>query len=101
MPTETDATRLAVIKAGGGETFDTGYTESLWAIFDIPTIDSDGAIVAVQNRQPELACRESDVVAHSLVKQSPIRRIVDDKQYSVRKIAVDGTGMATIMLKSA
>lgn len=95
---ESEADRLAVLQAVGGEEFDTGHTDRLWAVFDIPSFDTEGLPIPVRNRKPVLTCRESDVVLHDLVKQSPVTRVSDGVQYLVRDFEYDGTGMVVISL---
>jgi hypothetical protein len=95
---ESEADRLASIKALGGEPFSTGFAEKLIGIFDRPSVDSFGQVIAVKNRKPELAVRESDVAKHSLVKQSVLTRDSDGSTWTVRDLDPDGTGMTVISL---
>ena len=95
---ESEADRLASIKALDGEPFSTGHAEKLIGIFDRPSVDSFGQVIAVKNRKPELLVRDSDLALHGLVKQSQITRDADGKSYSVRDLEPDGTGMTVVML---
>jgi hypothetical protein len=95
---ESEADRLGMIKAVGGEEFDTGHPENLWAVFDIPTVDSGGLPIPARSRKPEISCRESDIVAHSIVKQTPLIRVATGVHYVVREFEHDGTGMSVIYL---
>lgn len=95
---ESEADRLASIKGLGGEPFTTQHAEKLIGIFERPSVDSFGQVIAVKNRKPELHVRESDVVKHGLVKQSPITRDADGSIYFVRDLDPDGTGMTVISL---
>lgn len=94
---ESEADRLGMLKAVGGEEFDTGQPTRLWAVFDIPAIDREG-LIPVKSRRPELSCRDSDVEAHSLVKGSSLVRVSTGVQYLVRELEPDGTGMTVIRL---
>ena len=94
---ESDADRLALIRAVG-EQFSTGAAVKLWAVFDRPSFDADGLLIPVKNRRPELQCRDIDVEAHGLVKQSPITRDIDGTKFFVKDLEPDGTGMTTIWL---
>jgi hypothetical protein len=98
MSFESEADRLASIKALGGEPFSTGHAEKLIGVFDRPSVDSFGQVIAVKNRKPELLVRESDVSKHGLVKQSLITRDSDGASYVVRDLDPDGTGMTVIAL---
>jgi hypothetical protein len=95
---ESEADRLASIKALGGEPFSTGHAEKLIGIFDRPTVDSFGQVIAVKNRKPELQVRESDVSKHGLVKQSVLTRDSDGSTWTVRDLDPDGTGMTVVTL---
>ena len=97
---ESEADRLASIKALGGEPFSTGHAEKLIGIFDRPSVDSLGQVIAVKNRKPELLVRESDVAKHGLVAQSPITRDADGKTFACKYFDPDGTGMTVIALGS-
>ena len=95
---ESDADRLASIKALGGKAFSTGNAEKLIGILERPSVDSFGQVIPVKNRKPELFVRESDVALHGLVKQSAIVDDEDGKTYVVRDIDPDGTGAVVISL---
>ena len=98
MTLDSEADRLAMVQAVGGEPFDTGHAEPLMAIFDRPSIDSLGQLIPVKNRRPEIHCLESDAELHELVKQSVVTRLADGATYVVRDFDPDGTGMTVITL---
>lgn len=89
-----------MIKAVGGEEFDTGKPSNLWAVWDNEFSDITVGIQTVERRLPVIECRSSDVTAHELVKDTKIRRLADDAEYFVRRIEPDGTGMSRIRLRS-
>jgi len=95
---ESEADRLASIKGLGGEPFSTGHAEKLIGIFDRPSVDSLGQVIAVKNRKPELLVRESDVALHALVKDSPVTRDADGMTFACKYFDPDGTGMTVIHL---
>lgn len=98
MDIESDADRLAQIKAVGGEEFDTGYPELLWMVFDRPSFDSDGNFIPVKSRKPVGTLRESDVELHRLVAQSVLTRQKDGSTWKVREFEPDGVGMVLVTL---
>lgn len=87
-----------MIKSAGGEEFDTGAAQHLWAVFDRAFLEQPVGSQTVETRKPMLTCRTSDVAAHSLVKQSVIRRVADDKSYRVVRFEDDGTGVTVVVL---
>jgi len=95
---ESEADRLASIKALGGEPFSTGLAEKLIGIFDRPSVDSFGQVIPVKSRKPELLVRDSDLALHALVKQSKITRDADGSAYYCKDFDPDGTGMTVIPL---
>jgi hypothetical protein len=96
---ESEADRLAMIQAVGGEEFDTGYTERLWGVFDRDHALAFAGEHTSSVKRVTLQCRSSDVAAHSLVKDSVIRRLADDSSYRVRDFEPDGTGMTVLVLR--
>jgi hypothetical protein len=97
---ESEADRLALIKAVGGEKFSTGYTEDLWGIFDHEFSESPTGQLIVETRKPMITCRTSDVALHGLIKDSAIERIKDGAKYFARRFEPDGTGMTMIAFTS-
>lgn len=97
---ESEADRLASIKALGGEPFSTGNAEKLYAVFDREYLESDLSSHSVANRKPMLTCRTSDVAAHSLVKDSKVVRDSDGSAFFCSKFEPDGTGMTLVMLRA-
>lgn len=95
---DSEADRLAALIAAGAEEFDTGHSEMLWAVFDIPSITSDGVLIPVRSRRPVLTCRTSDAALHKLIKQSPVTREADGSVYLVRDLEPDGTGITEVWL---
>jgi hypothetical protein len=100
MSIETDATRLAMIKAVGGEPFDAGQPDSLWGVFNRAYAEGIAGAHAVESRRPMIECRTSDVALHGLVKDSVIRRVADDTTFLAKHFEPDGTGMTVIVLKA-
>lgn len=98
MAIETDATRLAMIKAVGGEEFDSGCTESLWGVFDRESVEAIVGDHVVRTYRPRLECRTADVETHGLVKGSVLKRVSDGRQFAVKDFEDDGTGMTVIIL---
>jgi hypothetical protein len=94
---ESDADRLAMIQAVG-EAFDTGSPTTLYAIFDRPHEDVLIGEIVVVARRPVLYCRTSDLVAHSLVKQSKVTRVSDGRSYFVKDLEDDGVGITVVAL---
>lgn len=97
---ESEADRLALIKAVGGEPFSTGNPEKLWGVFDREYEASSVGELVVANRRTVLQCRESDVEIHELVKNDLIRRDKDDKAYAIADFEHDGTGMTVVVLRA-
>lgn len=100
MQIESDATRLLMIKAVGGEPFSTGRPEKLWGIFDREYEESAVGEFVVANRRTIIQCRESDVDLHELVKNSSITRDADGRTYSIADLEHDGTGMTVVVLRA-
>ena len=96
---ETDADRLAMLQAAGEE-FDTGRPTRLVGVFDRTFNDADLSNFRVTTGQPVLQCRDVDVAAHELVKQSKLTRVWDGKVYFVKDLQPDGTGMTVLTLRS-
>jgi len=98
---ESEADRLASIKALGGEPFDTGNAEKLWAIFDREYLEAQIGLQSVANRKPMFLCRSSDVAAHALVKDSSaVTRDSDGSKFFCLKFEPDGTGMTLVLLRA-
>lgn len=90
---ESDATRLAMIKAVGGVLIrhDSG---SFWAVFDSEfSLSPDGS---VESRQPVLNARTSDV--QCLPKDTILD--VSGKEYRIKRHEPDGTGMTLLLLRN-
>lgn len=100
MSIETDATRLAMIKAVGGEQFDSGRPDYFWGVFAREFAEGVAGDQVVEIRQTSIECRTSDVAAHRLVKDSVITRVSDGAQYRVKRFEDDGTGMTTVILRA-
>jgi hypothetical protein len=89
---ESDADRLASIKALGGQLVSHSQG-ACWAIFDRTFVESvDGSI---ESRQPVLTVRTSDV--ESLAKD--VVFTVGGQDFRVKRQEPDGTGMTLIHLK--
>jgi hypothetical protein len=97
---ESEADRLEMIRAVGGELFSTSNPEKLLAIFDREYLESDLGTLSATNRRPMLTCRSSDVAAHSLVKTSRVVRDSDGSTWFCDKFEPDGTGMTLVMLRA-
>lgn len=97
---ESEADRLAMIQAVGGEEFDTGHAERLLAIFDRAYEESVLTGHVVANRRPILHCRTSDIAAHELVKQYKVTRVSDGSVFFVKDFEPDGTGMTIVVLRA-
>jgi hypothetical protein len=97
---ESEADRLGLIQAVGGERFDTGNADKLWAIFEREYLQTEVGVQSVANRRPTLTCRSSDVIAHSLVKDSKVVRDSDGSTFFCSKFEPDGTGMTLVMLRA-
>lgn len=95
---ESDADRLAMLQAVG-EAFDTGHGTDLVGIFDRIFDDSQLGNIRVTTGKPALQCRDTDVAAHELVKDSKLMRKSDGKVYFVKDLQPDGTGMTVLMLR--
>lgn len=100
MAFTTDDTRRAVLRAADGEDFETGYPEPLLAKFAYSFELSSVGQMSVENSTPFIRCVTSDVTLHRLVKQSVIRRVADDKTYTVKRLEPDHGGMTTIRLSA-
>lgn len=90
---ETDADRLGMIKALGGQLVTIGDSQ-VWAIFEnaqAETLSTPGVDV----RTPLLTCRSSD--AAGIEKDAPV--IVGTESYRVKRTDPDGAGMTTVILK--
>lgn len=86
---ETDADRLASIKGLGGLLVRADSGE-FWAIFDAAYVDALG----VDESGPALTARSVDVQA--LRKGATVS--VDGRDYRIRTLEPDGTGMTLIRL---
>jgi hypothetical protein len=93
---ESEADRLASIKALGGEPFTTDQAEKLVAIFDNDYQDSSLGNFSVANSEPVLHCRTTDVAAHALVKTSKLVRDSDGSVWFVQQRKDDGVGMTLL-----
>jgi len=94
---ESEADRLAMIRAVG-ESFRSSKGP-LYGIWDSPSVDADGLLIPVKDRRPQIECREFDVVAHELVKESPVTREADGTRWFCREFVPDGTGMIVVLLR--
>jgi hypothetical protein len=95
---ESEADRLAMVQAVGGEEFDTGRPTSLLGVFDREAEQNFVGDHVVETRVPTLTCRSSDVAAHDLKKGSAITRVSDGSAFRVQRLEDDGSGMTTIRL---
>lgn len=97
MPMETDADRLAMIRALGGVEFSTprGVIE---AVFDEGYAEAalDGA--TAEGVQPYLTCRTADVVALALAKG--VMLTFGERVLRVVRHEPDGTGMSRIVVSA-
>jgi hypothetical protein len=95
---ESEADRLAMIQAVGGEPFTTDKPAPLLGVFEREPQEAlaDGRVVS--NYVPILESRSSDVAAHGLMKGSAVIRQKDGAQYVVRDLLDDGTGMTRLVL---
>lgn len=90
---ETDADRLAMIKALGG--LDCKIRGGcFWGIFDNASAD---ALTLVESTDPVITCRSSDVTHLSMVKDDTIDICGD--LWRIKKFEPDGTGITRILLK--
>lgn len=80
-----------------GEPFTTSRPEKLWLIFDRDFIERQIGAFSIEGGKPVALGRTSDVALHELVKDSVITRDSDSKQYSVRRMEPDGTGMTLVV----
>jgi len=94
---ESEADRLGYLQAAG-ERFRSSKG-SFYGIWDSPSVDADGLLIPVKDRKPQIECRDSDVVAHELVKESPVTREADGTQWFCREFVPDGTGMTVVLLR--
>lgn len=94
----SDETWLAAINMVGGEDFDTGYPAFLRGVF----IEEFEAVTLgefqVESMTKAIEIRTSDIAVHQLVKQSTIRRVADDQQYSIRRLQRGDGGMTFVVL---
>lgn len=94
---ETDADRLAMIRALGGVVISTAYG-SLDGLFDDEFV-SVGEMAPVDSSGPTLIVRSSDAKTHAL--DQGIEISIDGAPYIVRGIQPDGTGMTRLQLEAA
>lgn len=95
---DSDADRLAQIKALGGQLIQCGSLEC-WAIFDAAFSEVLGD-PSVETSSPALsAIRTSDVVALGIQKEVDITTSAGP--FRVRRVEPDGTGMSIVLLKRA
>jgi hypothetical protein len=89
---ETDADRLASIKALGGQLITSAYGQ-FWGIFDREfALSIDGS---VETRQPVLEARTLDV--EDIPKDAVIQ--IGSDNFRVKRSEPDGTGMTMLVLK--
>ncbi len=89
---ETEADRLASIKALGGQLVAAG-PEQFWAIFDREFVEA----LDTETRVPALTARTSDAERYAKAKGTAIT--VGSDSYTVRRHEPDGTGMSVIFLE--
>jgi len=94
---ESESRRLSFVRRAG-ERFRSSKG-SFYGIWDSPSVDADGLLIPVKDRKPQIECRDSDVVAHELVKGSPVTREADGTRWFCREFVPDGTGMTIVMLR--
>jgi hypothetical protein len=88
---ETDADRLASIKALGGQLVSAEHGD-FWAIFDNDYLPAAGGMV--ESVGPALSCRTSDV--ETMPKGSTV--LVGSTTYRIARAESDGTGMTLLVL---
>lgn len=91
-----DATDLAILKANGALDFDTD-NGVLCGVFDAEGVRVGFGDANFSSDAPQITCRESDAVRLE-VNQSGARISYKDKNFTVREVQPDGTGMMTLVL---
>ncbi|HYE70596.1 MAG TPA: hypothetical protein VD932_03635 [Aquabacterium sp.] len=92
---ETDADRLATIKALDGQLVTPDGGSKFWAVFDAEYVSvlSDPPM---ESTSPALQCRTSDVESRQIVKDTEIQ--VGQDLYRVHRHEPDGTGMSVLLM---
>jgi hypothetical protein len=92
---DTDADRLAMLKACGGVQVHAQNGDFV-AIFDA-AYQSMQADPSVESSSPALNCRTSDVELLKLTKGQPLR--IGELSYRILRHEPDGTGISVLVLK--
>lgn len=94
---ESDADRLASIKALGGVAASTAGG-SLWGIFDRTYQAAQMTGIDIEDRAPVFECRSADVDRMAIVKD--VTLTICGVDYRVKRLEPDGTGMTIVVLRS-
>lgn len=81
----TEADRLDMIKAVGGEEFDTGLPEPLVAVLEGEFNEPELSGIPIEGEIRWMEVRLSDKDHHQLVKGSTLVRVSDGERLSVRR----------------
>lgn len=92
---ESDATRLAMLRAVGGVTA-TGPRSTLVGVFDRAYIGVGGD-VPVDSVAPQFLARSSDIESAGISDGSTLH--IEGRTYVVRSLQPDGTGMTSLVLE--
>lgn len=96
MTLETDADRLAMIRALDGVEFSC-VSGTFWALFDAEFVAVGDVDMAVDSTGPRVTVRSSDVARCKLQNGTPISTGSD--AYVIRSTQPDGTGMHVLTLE--
>jgi hypothetical protein len=77
--------RLQMLKSLGGEEFDTGRPQRLWAVIEGEYNDPELSGITIEGEIRWLEVRSSDVALHELVKNSKLVRVSDGEALYVKR----------------
>lgn len=97
MSIESDATRLAMLQAVGGQTIRAAHGTFVGVFGDDYVGIGDG-VADVESSAPMVTCRTSDVTR--LLIERGERLTIDDEYYTVVSHRPDGTGITILQVHS-
>lgn len=98
MSIESDATRLAMLQAVGGQTIKAARG-SFVGVFGDDYIGIGDGTADVESSAPMVTCRTSDVSALKIQKGDELR--IDEDRYTVVGHRADGTGITVLQVHKA
>lgn len=94
---ESDADRLASLRAVGAELFEAA-DGTFWALLEQPFAAVELESDRIESRKPVLTMRESDATRLELTNGAEVTRIADGVVYRVLRPEPDGSGMTQLFV---